>query len=725
MVGALFALSGAAALVYQVTWQRLLALASGIGIYSVAMIVAIFMAGLGIGSEVGARLSRRVSARRALALFAAIELGVAAFALATPALYHGLLQQRLIWLYASPLLAACAHVLALLPPTTLMGMSLPLLVKAVVSDGDAAERSIGVLYGVNIVGASLGALLTPWFLIRHLGIPGAIAVGAALSGIAGAGALLLVRSQPDPVVVDAPRPERAADRPPGLWFALYAASGFCALALEILWFRLIDVAVKGTAFSFGSVLAMYLAGLAAGTLLGLPFVGRVRRPLEAFLACQCLLLLYAGLVVALAPLIPPGSLLAWYDGYWAQPYGFKLGRFWDGLAILRLYVLGPLVLYGPSTVLMGFSFLLLQRAVQDDPRTSGYKVGQLQAANIAGCVAGSLCVGLVALPRWGSAGTLRALLVAGSLFGLLGFLREGRRSIFPGLIVALLSTSALVPADSQLWGRLHGVAGRPAYFGEDAAGLVAITPQAGDGWRVSVNGRSISSLPFGGTHTELGALPVLMHPRPQRVAIVGLGSGDTAWAAGCRRETREVTVFEVCAPQLTLLGRVAAERSPKRLPGFLADPRFVLRFVDGRHALESEPDRYDVIEADPLLPYLAYSGNLASEEFFRACAKRLNRKGLMCAWASTPRAHATFRRVFPHVVQVSGVILVGSNDPLPVEPALWRTRLVRPAVRHYLGREIVTKLWQGMKDAVPGGAARPDVLSNRDLFPRDEFQSPE
>ncbi len=723
VVGPLFILSGVAALIYQVAWQRLLALVTGIGIYSVAMIVAAFMAGLGLGSHWGGQLSRRLEPREALRLFALVELALAAFALCSPTLYYDVLRQRLGGLYAYPALAALLHLAALLPPTTLMGMSLPLLVRAVVRESESAGRTIGLLYGLNVVGASLGAMLTPWLLIRLWGIPGAIMTGAACNTLVGIGGLLLLRSAPSSPV--APFVDEGRARPPALWMWLYAGSGFCALGLEILWFRLTDVAVKATAFSFGSVLSVYLAGLAAGSLLGAPLVRRVRHPLTAFLACQCALLLYSAGAVLLLSYAPSRGLFAWLDGYWAQPYGFRLGTLWEWPAVLRLYVVTPVLLYGPPTMVMGVSFLLLQRAVQDDPRTSGYKVGLLQAANIAGCVAGSLTVGLLSLSWIGTAGTLRALLLLGALFGLFGIARLGWRSPFPALAAALVVAAWAMPDPDRLWSRLHGVAPASGYFGEDAAGLVAITPDGEERWRVSVNGRSISSLPFAGTHSELGAIPVAIHPAPREVAIIGLGSGDTAWAAACRRATRRVTVFETCAPELTLLRRVARERRPARLQAFLDDPRIRLRFADGRLALETEAQLYDVIEADPLLPYLAYSGSLNSLEFFRACARRLAPGGLMCTWAPTPRVHATFRRAFPHVLEVWGVILVGSNEPIAVEPSLWRARLVEPAVFRYLGPELFHKIWAGLRRAAAAGPADPRVELNRDLYPRDEFQSPQ
>ena len=197
IAGGLFCVSGVAALVYQVTWQRILALHSGMGIYSVAMIVASFIAGLGIGSHLGGVFSTRKNPRTALRFFALLELGVAFFGAISCWLFYDVLYLEASWLYTTSWRAGLFHFLALLPPTCLMGMSLPFLVQAMVRDVTTAGRTIGYLYGLNVLGASIGALITPWVLIRFLGIRDAVLIAVGLNLIAGVGALLLSPLVPD------------------------------------------------------------------------------------------------------------------------------------------------------------------------------------------------------------------------------------------------------------------------------------------------------------------------------------------------------------------------------------------------------------------------------------------------------------------------------------------------------------------------------------------------
>src|SRR5262249_44947746 len=153
---------------------------------------------------------------------------------------------------------------------------------------------------------------------------------------------------------------------------------------------------------------------AAGCLVAVRRVERLRRPLATFLACQCAIVLLAGLaVMALVRLPPATPIYAWFVEYWGTYRFFRFGHVFALEPTLRLYVLLPLFLFGVPTLLMGFAFPVLQRAVHDELASSGRKVGALQAANIAGCVAGSLLVGLLALQRLGTIASLRLVVLAG------------------------------------------------------------------------------------------------------------------------------------------------------------------------------------------------------------------------------------------------------------------------------------------------------------------------
>ncbi len=734
LLGIAFFLSGAAALVYQVVWQRILTLHTGIGVVSVAIIVAAFMAGLGIGSQLGGVLSARVSPRRALGLFALLELAVGLFAAISCRLYYDGFGTLAAGLYRTTPGTAAAHFAAFLLPTTLMGMSLPFLVRATVRETASASRVIGALYGVNVLGAAAGALLAPWVLIRFLGMEGAALVGAGANLVAAAVALAVGRRavrRPDPTrlhPVEAAPVEADRSVSFGQWTLLYALSGFLALSLEVVWFRLMEVGVKSTAFTFGTVLCVYLLGLGAGSLVGGRRAARLARPLPVFLDYQLLLLASAGGAVALLARLPPGTpIYRWFFDYWRQDSFFQLGADWNAGALVRLYGLLPLALYGAPTVLMGLSFGALQRAVQDDPATSGRKVGLLQAANIAGCAAGSLVTGLVLLERIGTAGTLRLLVAAGGLLFLA--VRARATGVSRGLVAraafALLVLAAL-PSNDRLWKRLHGVTvdKPPSFIGEDASALSVVMPGVEWRWRVTVNGLPHSWLPFEGIHTLLGAVPALIHPAPQDIAVIGLGSGETAWAASCREETRSVRVFEIAASQPRLLRAVSVVAPFPGLLELLSDPRVAMEAADGRQALARDERRYDIVQVDALYRTSAGSGNLYSLEFFRLCASRLKPGGLVCTQKPSRRVGLTFAAALPHALDF-GNMVVGSNEELPIDPAAWEARLLRPEVARRFDRDMIEGISARLHEARPAWrnpTAR--VGLNRDLFPRDEFSTP-
>jgi predicted membrane-bound spermidine synthase len=734
LLAAAFLASGAAGLVYQVAWQRILALQSGVGIYSVAAIVAAFMLGLGAGNHGGGSLSVRLSPPSALRAFALVELGVAAFGAVSCWLFYDVLYVRAAWLYASVWRAALVHMAALLLPTFLMGMSLPLLARGTVADTRAAGRTLGLLYGINLLGAAAGALLAPWVLIRLHGIRGAAMAAAAanvfagLAGLAAGARAARVSPAVTPATAAIGSAHRDDGRDLGPWIVLYAMSGFCALSLEVVWFRLLDVGLKSNAFTFGTVLCVYLLGSALGSLAAAARADRVARPRPMFLAFQCVLIAYAGAAVVLLARLPAGApLLRWLDEYWKGSLGVRFGPRVDWASWLRLYAALPVVLFGPPTFLMGASFPLLQRAVQDDPATAGRKVGLLQAANIAGCVAGSLAVGLLALGAIGTTGALRVLMALGLLFAALG-MKTGSRPLF-GVLAALLAAVALaLPGQGRLWMRLHGRSEAAGLVEEDATGVAALLVLE-DGTRgVFVNGKHHSSIPFGGMHTRLGAAPAIVHPAPREVAIVGLGSGDTAWAAGCRPETRAITVFEISGGQPRLLAQLAADPRQTVLASFLADPRLQIVIEDGRRALQSASARYDVIEADALWPSVAYSGNLYSVEFFAMCARRLKPGGVLCTWAPTPRVYASFVTALPYVIGLGDrEVLLGSNDPIELDRDAWAARLHSAPVRAYLGEQAVAStewMLDRLRPLHRTGRRQPEQERNRDLFPRDEFASP-
>jgi len=400
---------------------------------------------------------------------------------------------------------------------------------------------------------------------------------------------------------------------------------------------------------------------------------------------------------------------------------------------LRLYVLLPLLLVIPPTFLMGCAFPFLQRVVHTDAHHVGRRVGLLLLANILGSILGTVLTGWMLLAILGTAATLKILAVLSGTFvvGMMVVARPAGPAWRPvGASLAVAAAILWMPDAGRLWSRLHGTTEDRIIFAEDDSGLSVIKSEGADlhgPKTVFVNGMGQSVLPYGDIHTALGALPALVHANPRDVAIVGLGSGDTVYAAAGRPETERVVCVEIIRPQLATLHALAGRDSYGGLHALLRDPRVEHLFGDGRAFLRRTTERFDIIEADALRPTSAYSGNLYSEAYFALVRSRLKPNGLAATWVPTRRISDTFTKVFPYVVNVPG-ILIGSSEPFDIDVGLVAARLADPRIReHYqrAGIDIAALLAPYLKAASPRRGPEFDRARltdvNTDLFPKDEY----
>jgi predicted membrane-bound spermidine synthase len=403
--------------------------------------------------------------------------------------------------------------------------------------------------------------------------------------------------------------------------------------------------------------------------------------------------------------------------------------------MLTLYAGLPGLLVGPPTFLLGYSLPFLQRAVQNDARWLGRRVGWLQTANITGSLLGSLVTGFALLPLLGTAATFRVIAVAALAFAGLAAVAGARR-----LALVLAASAALaavvVPDRVALWARLHAADPAQMLEVEDASGVSVLrSGEQGEGYAVMAGGLGVSTLPFGGfggTHTLLGALPVLLHPSPKSVAVIGLGSGDTAFAAAGRPETESVEVVEIIGSQLELLRDFDALGRDPGLRALLGDARIHIHIDDGRAFLRRDQRRYDVIEADALRPTSAYSGNLYSREYFALLRERLAPGGYAVTWAPTERVLATVVASFRFAAR-GGDIVIGCPGPIAIDRAAILARASDPTVRAYYAQagidiDGLLRPYLRFADVVeyggPHGAQLPDDDLNSDLFAKDEFLVP-
>lgn len=722
----------------------MLVLFSGADVYASTLIVAAFMAGLGIGNLVGGSLADRLSSRPALMAFAAAELAIAVFSLVSRPLYYDVLYQHFgEHRISAPWLTAALFV-SLLWPTFFMGVSLPLLARAVTSSVGAAAVRVGRLYAGNTLGAAVGAFIATWWILPAVGLDKGLYVGALMNVACVAIVAPFLRRRTntttlsDPVESGLASGGLDAHLPFAAWIVIYGISGFVALSLEIVWFRLLGVMAKSTAFTFGTLLAIYLTGIAAGAWLGSLIAPRLRRPTFVLLTVLSAIGLLGGLLVA--ALVRATDHVPWLQRYFGRYEPLlvraEIDRLRSGelpVEFLLLYFGVPLVLLLPPTLLMGFSFPLLQRIVQTDAARLGRRLGTLMMANIGGSVLGTVLTGVVALDVLGTAGTLKAIAVMSALFACAAFasIVRGRARLVPIALAGLVFAVAwrALPDATSLWARLHGAAADLIIIGEDATGLSVLRMEPGSlqpRTTVFVNGVGQSSIPYGGIHTALGMLPAFLHPRPRHAAIIGLGSGDTVYGMAGRLEIERITCIEIIGPQLNGLRQLQQLQPNGGVGGLLADPRIYHVTGDGRIFLMRSSDTFDIIEADALRPTSAYSGNLYSEEYFALVRSRLRPGGLAATWLPTPRVHNAFVRVFPYAVSASGV-LIGSNDPIPVDRERIGQRIADARVREHYSRaginiqELMSSYLENPAFYTPAFDRRTLSDVNSDLFPRDEY----
>ena len=717
----IYCMSGAAALVYEVVWSRLLVLHMGNTVAATGTVLAAFMGGLAGGAALGGRFAFRLSRRQALSLYALLECAIAGCALLVPVALTGL-QPVLAaayadgdggaWFGVSRLVSSLA---VLLGPTAAMGATFPLAVRWFAGRAEDAGTETGALYALNTLGAALGAGLTGFVLLPGLGLRGATLVGVAVNVVAGAGALGLALSTVGPrqtlpaaasnvpTARDQPVARRrqrrrartgergGAVRPAApsplvgrTWLAASALglSGFVALTYQVAWTRILALVIGPTTYAFSAMLTTFIGGLACGAALGAR-MARWSRYRTVWLA-MTFILAALGAFAALW-LIAPLSLTM------ARAAAGPDALFGSVMAVQVTLAAGLLL---PMTIVLGAAFPLAVALAARREETVSLDAGIVYAANTGGAIAGALLGSFVLIPFLG---LQRTVLAAGALAiaggGLLLLAADvGRRARFGAAAVALtgFGAAAALPdwnralissgaywnvpdvATQDLQATLE--AGEILYYEEGAAGTVSVRRTAGS-LTLAIDGKvdasNAADMP---TQSLLAHLPLLLHPDPQDVGIIGLGSGVTLGAA-LRHPIRRADMLEISPQVVEASAWFEAENDRA-----LEDPRTRLILTDGRSHLRLSSQSYDVIVSEPSNPWMAGVATLFTREFFRAARDRLKSGGILCQWAHTygisdedlRSITGTFLSVFPDgamwLVGDGDVLLIGSVDPL--EPRL-------------------------------------------------------
>jgi spermidine synthase len=703
---AIFFVSGAAALIYQIAWVRSLSLIFGGSHLAVTTVIAIFMGGLALGSFAAARYVHACGNR--LRLYAVLELCIAIGAVifqallqAYPSIYTALARLA----PETPLFLTTVRVflcvVILLPITTLMGATLPVLVDFCAERPSLLGRRLSALYAINTVGAVSGVLIAGFVLLPGSSISVTVGVALALNLVAAAGAWLLSRRfEPQPAALEG-RSMAPLDSPiDGLasFILLGAAvSGFCALAYEVLWTRVLVISLGATDYGFTAILAAFLVGIGAGSALYNRLKsywqrsGEREAPLKLFALAQ--ILIGASIAVSVARLYDlPGHYIAirhTVEGWGLNPFN---ARQLANLIVALIYL-------GLPAVLMGVSFPLAGDLYGRYCRSAAFAVGRVASVNTLGAIAGASFAGFFMIQTLGIERSIHLVIIINVGYGLLLWLRASTRPrlswLAPagGLVLAVFliaEPAALRAWDSnffavyrsnrpELFTSKEKIASalekyKVLYYGEGNSSIVAATQL--DELRIfSTNGRveATTSLQDMQNQFALGHLPTLLHADPKRVLVVGGGAGMTLGATSVHPAVEQVTLAEL-EPKVLGVIREFADYNHD----VLASRKLHVVINDGRNHLLTTNDRYDVITSDPIHPWFRGAGYLYTRQYFELAAARMNPGGVMAQWLPLYQMNtdhirsvlASFAAAFKHTsvwLLYSDAVIIGSNSPLQLD----------------------------------------------------------
>jgi spermidine synthase len=710
----LFAVSGATSLVYETAWARQFQLVFGVTQVAISTVLASFMAGLAIGSFLASRYGHRFP--RPLLAYAVLEALIGLYALAVPALIRSVTPLAVAFWRAfepGPLgLGAFQFVvlgLLLLPPTLCMGATLPLLSRVVARTREEAGYRVGLLYGVNTLGAVAGATLAGFVLLPRLGMSEtvglAVRVNFAVAVLAAAlsawGGSRIRADGAEPAGTLAVEPIRGDDRRTLRTLGWIAASaGLASLVYEVAWFRLMTLILGASAYAFTIMLVAFLIGIGFGGWFGGAGVDWSRRRGGREAILRHLAWLECGVAVLAV------VAMCFYN---ELPYLF-LGLFdlteeaptllWPAKLLLALAVMLP------PALLSGAAFPYLVQAAADHPRRLHRPVGRLYAFNTLGAIVGAAAGGLLLLPLL----TLRGAIVVAAMvnvtasaLALYAARPAGRMSAGRARLPAFAGAAVLVLAVLTPWNPLLMASGlyvnanrlllaernregvrrvflepnELLFYEEGLSSVVTVGREKETGNVWLANNGKVDASTQGDLITQLllGHLPMLFRPNAGTALVIGYASGITTGAVTRYRAPARIDVVEL-ERAVVEADRFFDEYNHRPLE----DERVHLYVNDGRnHLLAARDGRYDVVVSEPPNPWISGVANLFTREFFELGHRKLSDGGVWSQWiqiygmapADLRSLLATFTEVYDHVrvfrVDEADLILLGSDAPLPLD----------------------------------------------------------
>ena len=651
----LFVGSGCAALIYEIVWFQMLQLVIGSTGVSLGVLLGSFMGGMCLGSLA---LPKYVPMHRhPLRVYATLELAIGALGLLLLALiplvggaYVSVAPSGL----GSVLFRAALAGLLLIPPTVLMGATLPAISRYVTTT-PVGVSWMGFFYGGNIAGAVLGCLLAGFYLLREFDIVVATFVALFLNVAVAALAAGLSRYAT----------HEASERPSDETVPVFAVShravllaialsGLTALGAEVVWTRLMGLMLGATTYTFSIILAVFLAALGVGSIAG-SYVSRTSpNPRIAFAVCQAGALLgIAWTAWAIAAQLP----------YWPINPSIAQGP----VPVFQLDLARAVWALTPAPLFWGASFPLAVASVADEGQDPGELMGGVYASNTVGAIVGALGFGVILIPLLGTQNAQRLLIVLAAVAALVlvapRFLGSDRGRAGPvvmvQLVVAVVAVLALlvppIPPVLVAYGRYAPTYEQPntLYLGEGRNSSISVTELDNGVRNLHVGGKVVASTEPQDMRLQgmLGHLTALLHDDPKTVLVVGFGAGVTAGTFVTYPGIARIVIAEI-EPLIT---EEASSYFTEVNNDVLSDPRVEVVHDDARHFLLTTDETFDLITSDPIHPWMKGAAALYSAEYFDLARAHLNPGGVITQWvplyetnaAAVKSEMATFFEAFP------------------------------------------------------------------------------
>ena len=707
----LFFLSGITALTYEIVWTRMLTLVFGHTVFSVSVVLAAFMAGLGFGSYLFGHAIDKLSANStdssstALLVYGWIEIlifvsgGLLSLIFANFAEVYSLFHS---FLPESPALQNFLRVVfsftLMLIPTTFMGATLPLISKYCVTDDKRIRKQVSLLYALNTLGAAFGCLITGFFLMGAFGVLQTVLMAATGNLIIGISALSIYKENGGIVKFSLPKirlPRMGWSPEQKFWMGISFICGFTALAYEVLWTRLLVFSIASTVYSFSMMLTVFLLGIFLGSLLLIPFSSKIKNSHTILMVLQGGIGIYViGSIYGIESILSP----PWN----AYNLGNPAMAFWNYFRDSAALMLVP-------TLLLGMCFPLLIQLIANKHENIGQATGQIYAANTMGAIFGSLFSGFLFLPHFGSQASL-ALLATINLFIMVLLFRTSdyltltiRKAMTMVFVALILFINMSIPNDLFNSFFMRDSAGKRninklIYFEEGLSDTVAVfkdeygllDPSAK---RLITNGISMSASNMIATrYMKLFAhVPILLVDKPDDVLVVCFGTGQTTGAAGIHPRVKTVDSLELSSSVINA-GKMFADQNHD----VLSNPKVNFVIQDGRNHLLTTHKFYDVITSEPPPPRTAFTVNLYTKEYYELQKRKLKPGGISAQWIplhsqgeeEVAMHFKTFQSVFPYTMGwlsvANEILIIGSDQPIKIDFNKLNERLQEPEIKKAL-----------------------------------------